>query len=322
MRQVTLLGGDGGTGKSLLALQLAIASATNNRLLGRETREGSTIFISAEDDEEELHIRAAEIANHYKVSLADARGVTIRSLAGESALLAVEAQLGLTETTLFSELEQRAADDAPDLIVIDTAADTYPANENDRAKVRQFIGILRGLAIRRNAAVVLLAHPSLSGMTSGAGTSGSTAWNNSVRSRLYFSRVKDETGFDSDPNKRILVNKKLNYGQVGTEIGMTWRDGVFVADYGEPGLDRVARSAKAERVFLKLLTTFNQGDRHVSPNQSATHAPTVFAKHPDVEGVSKRALAMAMENLLSSGRVRIAEHGRGASIRKHLEVSE
>ena len=34
-RTVTLLSGDGGTGKSLLALQLAVAAATGGRWIGR-----------------------------------------------------------------------------------------------------------------------------------------------------------------------------------------------------------------------------------------------------------------------------------------------
>lgn len=74
--------------------------------------------------------------------------LTLRSLAGEDALLAVESQVALIRSELFNELERRADVEAPALIVVDTLADVYPANENDRAKVRQFIGILRGLALR------------------------------------------------------------------------------------------------------------------------------------------------------------------------------
>ena len=80
----------------------------------------------------------------------------------------------------------------------------YPANENDRAKVRQFVGILRGLALRQRCAVMLLGHPSLTGLNTGTGTSGSTAWNNSVRSRLYLERIVRD-GYEPDPDKRRQV---------------------------------------------------------------------------------------------------------------------
>jgi hypothetical protein len=39
--------------------------------------------------------------------------------------------------------------------------------------VRQFIGLLRGLAITGNSAVLIAVHPSLTGISSGTGLSGS-----------------------------------------------------------------------------------------------------------------------------------------------------
>src|SRR5690606_40940583 len=63
--------------------------------------------------------------------------------------------------------------------------DLFGGDEINRNQVRRFIGMLRALAIAFDTAVVLLSHPSVQGMQTGTGTSGSTAWNNSVRSRLY-----------------------------------------------------------------------------------------------------------------------------------------
>ena len=155
----------------------------------------------------------------------------------------METQLKLMQTALFDELEARAADEGPALVTLDTAADTFPANENDRALVRQFIGILRGLALRQKCAVLLLSHPSLTGLNSGSGTSGSTAWNNSVRSRLYLERVIQE-GYEPDTKARRLTVKKANYGATGGEIGMTWHEGVFVADAQENALDAWQRGQR------------------------------------------------------------------------------
>lgn len=199
-KTVTLFGGDGGTGKSLLALQLAIATAAGGSWLGRTVQAGPVIFISAEDDEDELHRRTDDILRSADLEYHDLAGLTLRSLAGEDALLAVETQVALIQSALFEELDARAEAEGPVLIVIDTLADVFPSNENDRAKVRQFVGILRGLALKRRCAVILLAHPSLSGLNSGAGTSGSTAWNNSVRSRLYLSRVIQD-GHEPEPRR-------------------------------------------------------------------------------------------------------------------------
>ena len=307
-KTVTLFSGDGGTGKSLLALQLAVDVAAQTAWIGKTVNTGRVIFLSAEDDNDELHRRLDDILTAEGRAYDDLSGLTLRSLAGEDALLAVDTQLALMQTALFEELDKRAAEEAPVLIVIDTLADVYPANENDRAKVRQFVGILRGLAIKRKCAVLLLGHPSLTGLNSGTGTSGSTAWNNSVRSRLYLSRISDN-GFEPDADARVLSTKKANYGRTGGEINLKWEAGVFVAEAQPTGLDALAAAAKGERVFLKLLDEYAAQGRRVNASGGKTYAPKEFAEHPESEGVTKRAFKAAMNRLLGEGKVRICQEG-------------
>ena len=322
-KTVTMFSGDGGTGKSLLALQLAISVATGNGWLGRGVEcgaaRGRAIYITAEDDDDELHRRTDDILRSYGRSYDDIAGLTLRSLAGEDALLAVETNVMLVQSALFGELDQRAADETPQLIVIDTLADVYPANENDRAKARQFVGILRGLALKRHCAVLLLAHPSLTGLSSGSGTSGSTGWNNSVRSRLYLSRIVQD-GHEIDPDKRVLATKKANYGRIGGEIAMTWRSGVFVQDGTPEGLDRMAAGAKAERVFMALLRSFTEQGRRVNHAGGPTYAPKVFAGSPKAEGMTARAFKTAMESLLARKEICIKSEGPPSKTRQFLEV--
>lgn len=320
-KTVTLFSGDGGTGKSLLALQLAVAVTTARAWLGRASGDGSVIYMSAEDDSDELHRRLDDIIRADNRTYNDLKGLTLRSLAGEDALLAVDSQVSLMQSELFKELDRRAGDDAPQLIVIDTLADVYPANENDRAKVRQFIGILRGLALKRQCAVLLLGHPSLTGLNSGSGMSGSTAWNNSVRSRLYLSRITDN-GFEADPDRRVLTTMKANYGRIGGEIHMKWSNGVFVAEQSEQGLDALAANAKAQRVFVKLLEELTAQGRQVNHAGGTTYAPKVFSEHPENEGMTKRALRTAMESLLASGKIEIRREGSPSKQRSFLALQE
>src|SRR5262249_33476137 len=68
---VTLLGGDGGTGKTIIGLQLAAARALARDWLGRLPRPGRTLVLSAEDDRDELHRRLDAIRAHYGVSFAE-----------------------------------------------------------------------------------------------------------------------------------------------------------------------------------------------------------------------------------------------------------
>ena len=322
-RVVTSLYGDGGAGKSLLALQLAAAVATGRKWLGQDVSGGNVIFISAEDDEEELHRRLAHIVHAEGGDFSELNRLTMRSLAGEDALLATLAKSTgvIMPSPLFTELDRRLRDEKPKLLVLDTLADLFPGDENNRAQVTQFVGLLIGLAIRHECAVLLLAHPSRSGMSSGSGDGGSTAWHGKVRSRLYMQRVVQE-GYEPDPDVRILTNKKLNYGRTGTEITLTWRAGVFHADAPETGIDRLAAGAKAERVFLKLLSTFTAQGRRVNHAGGVSYAPKLFAEHPDSEGVNKRALRTAMEALLAGGKIRIAEDGPPSKRRTFLEAAE
>lgn len=313
---VTILGGDGGTGKSLLALQLAVSTVTGTRWVNRGVDQpGKALVLSAEDDNEELHRRLSDICKSHDVPMSTLGKLLVRSMAGEDALLAVldRKTNALKPTALYAEICNTIDRERPKLVIFDTLADLHAGNENDRAHGRQFIGMLRHLAIEYECAVVLLAHPSLTGLNTGTGTSGSTAWSNSVRSRLYLRRVKDDR-YEADPDARILETMKANYGRTGEEIGLTWMGGIFVPD----APTREERNSKAERVFLSLLAELAKQGRKVSPKASSMYAPKVFAGLPGSEGVSKRAFKTAMEELLSNGTIRVEEEGPPSKRRSFL----
>lgn len=315
---VTMLGGDGGTGKSLLALQLAVATATGSSWIGRDIDEpGKALVLSAEDDDEELQRRVAAICEAQGLPRSSLGEMLIRSTAGEDSLLAeLDGKANrLKATKIYKTICAEMKREKPALLILDTLADLHAGNENDRAHARQFIGLLRHLAIEYQCAVLLLAHPSLTGMNSGTGLSGSTAWNASVRSRLYLKRVKDD-GYEADPDARTLETMKANYGPTGGTIGLTWVNGVFAPDL--PGEGREERNAKAERVFLSLLAEFTNQGRRVSPNNGVTLASKVFAEHPGSEGVSKKAFKAAMEKLLDAGRITVEEDGPPSKRRQYL----
>lgn len=318
-RTVTLLGGDGGTGKSLLALQLAVASVTGGAWINNPVAGGPVVYLSAEDDEDELHRRLDDILQATGCDYDDTTNLILCSHAGRDALLATPGVPtgALQPTKLYERLDARMGAVKPALLVLDTLADLFPGNENDRAQARQFIGLLRALAIKHECAVILLAHPSLSGLNSGSGTSGSTGWNNSVRSRLYFERIVQES-YEANPDARVLRTMKSNYGRTGGEINLTWRNGVFVADAPLTGLDRMAVNAKAERVFLSLTQMFAEQGRSPSPML----APKEYAAHPKSEGITKKAFTLAKDTLLDSGKIKIVLDGPPSKQRKRLVVAE
>jgi RecA-family ATPase len=82
MRVVTLYYGDGGTGKTLTAIQLIAAMALKLEWFGRSVKPGGAILFTAEDDSDELHRRFAGIVTSSGHTLADLDGVTIIPMAG------------------------------------------------------------------------------------------------------------------------------------------------------------------------------------------------------------------------------------------------
>lgn len=313
LRNVTLLSGEGAVGKSILALHLSIAHVLGRDWLGTLPEPGPAIVMACEDDDKELHRRCYRIITHFGATFSDLRDFHPMSLAGEDALLAVPDRNGLIQPTkLFAHLREAACDIKPKLIVLDNSADVFGGNENDRAQVRQFIGILRGLAISANAGVLLTAHPSLTGISTGTGLSGSTAWHASVRSRLFFKKATTEKGEEPDPDRRVLEVMKNNYGPAGETIPLRWKDGLFLPVTGMSTLERLAREQKVDELFLKLLDRWIKQGRNVSDKRTAnTYAPSRFAAEPEAKAdhVSKHELAEAMERLFRVGKIHVVSYG-------------
>jgi RecA-family ATPase len=310
---VTLLSGDGGIGKTILALQLAVGVALDRDWIGAMPQTGAVIGIFCEDDEAELHRRLAPIVSHHGASFADLSKMHMLSLAGEDALMATLARSGLmVPTKLFERLREAACDIKPALIVLDTSADVYGGNENDRAQVRQFVGLLRGLAMASGAGVLLTSHPSLTGINSGTGLSGSTAWNASVRSRLYFTRATTDRDEESDPDARVLEVMKANYGPVGESVVLRWSAGLFLTVAGMGGtLNKLAGEQYTDETFLNLLAQFASQGRNLNHSPTApNYAPAMLAKEPGAKGIRKAAFADAMRRLFAASRIHVSHYGR------------
>ena len=326
MAEVTMMTGDGGAGKSLIALQLAMAVAIGGSWLNFPVRAGRVVFVSAEDSLDECHIRATEIAAADGLDIGLFAALDIVPLAGLDAVLAEGSLKGrLKLTPLYERLRLAAALRMPlELLVIDNRSDTFAGDENNRAHTRQFINALHAVAIETGAAVLLLAHPSLAGINSGSGLSGSTAWNNSVRSRLYLRKPgNDEPGAD-DNSARVLETMKANRGPAGGVINVRWDCGRYVCtDRPERAGADIGKADRAERVFLALLNLHNERGDFVSARTKArNYAPKVFAAHPKREGLTPRLFAAAMESLFEKGAIRSVRYGPPSDDTWKLEVEK
>jgi RecA-family ATPase len=314
---VTLLAGDGGTGKSLVALQLAAAVATGERWIGRPVdRPGKVLFLSAEDTKDELHRRLEAIR---PTGLHDLDNLLAASLVeGDPLLASFDKNNRITMTALYRQVAATVERERPALIVLDTLANLHSGDENNKAHAMQFVNKLKGIASTYGCAVLLLTHPSLTGIANGTGSAGSLGWANAVRSRLFLSRRKDENGHELDPDARVLTTTKANYGKQGEVVDLRWHDGRFIAE-GDGFDDLESREDKSDRVFMKLLDRFTAEGTNVSRNTGHTYAPKIFSEQPDAERCTRDDLKGAMSRLFLNGLIRNGEHSSKGKPVSHIE---
>ena len=229
---VTLLSGPGGSGKSRLALQLSAAVAGNS--LGGEWLKGGpavdrrlnggcpVVFASWEDRPAVITRTLSKLSGNDRPWVKSEMplylpGDTSAGIAGSGPLY--EAVLRYDKgqiTELAKRLKDATKEHKPALLVLDSAAAIYAANENDRSEVRRFLADWDEWAYTNDCAVLLLAHPP----KSGADYSGSTDWQ--AGCRALWTLGKEPWGArprGNNPDNRPIYWKlecvKSNYAEAG-----------------------------------------------------------------------------------------------------------
>src|SRR5262249_53405065 len=219
LNQAGLFSGEGGTGKSIIELTKNVAHVLGKDWLGSLPEMGPAFYLGAEDDADELHIRLATIASHYGATFKELTegGLHVLCLLGQHATLcAANGKSGKVETTaLYKQIYEAAGDIKPRNISIDTLSRAFSGNEIDRTQVYGFASHMQALAMVARGSVTVLSHPSLAGISSGSGISGSTAWHGAFRFRQYLTSAKAEAGEQPDGDLRELQFKKNQYGPTG-----------------------------------------------------------------------------------------------------------
>lgn len=306
--EVTLFTGPGAVGKSLLAQQICSAIAAGRSTIGLALDRAPAIYLTCEDDPDQLHWRQAHICKALGVKMTDLdRMLHLVSLRGEpdNAIAHFTPDGRLTPAPLYGRLAQLIKDTGARLVGLDNVAHLFGGNENDRNQVTQFVNLLNRLAGKTAAAILLLGHPN----KAGASYSGSTAWLNAVRSQVFMARPDDDA---ADQDQRTLSINKPNYTRAGEGLQFRWHEWAFVLDEDIPAeeravLDESTRIAGDSAIFLACLAERTQQRRAVSEKRSSSFAPTVFAKMPEGRIIGKDRLEAAMEQLFRLGRIERAQ---------------
>jgi RecA-family ATPase len=305
----TLLGGDGAVGKGILAGQLLWACATGREWLGMTVKKCQVLYVSCEDDTDEIHRRIEKLHEHEPCATG-LENFHIIDLVGEiDSEIATFQHEKLNLTDLHNKIEAYVQKHKIGLLVLDASADVFGGDEIAKRQVRAFIRALNGLARKYNCAIILIAHPSKAGMRDGTNYSGNVAWNNSVRARAYFEAInpkgasdKDEDDTEADSGRRVLKLPKSNRSRPGQKVYLRWDDWRFVLDSAKDGVS-IEQGVEDEALFLKILDKMIAEGRSACVTTGHGYAPKAFAEHPLGKGVSRERFRQAMERLLSVGKI-------------------
>ena len=292
------MAGHGGGGKSYVALSLAVHVALGRPFGPLPIKQANVLFFSAEDGARVLQSRLAKICRVLDIGLSQLEGKLILldasdidpALFRKGALPALDGLAALTD-------KHNAG-----LVIIDNASDAFDGDEIKRAEVRGFIRVLRARIARPGRAVLLLAHINKGSAISGKGGgtedySGSTAWHNSVRSRLSLNPGGDDS--------LTIDHMKANHGPKASPVRLEWRDSVPVVVTGA----LVDYEAEAEirenqkRALVALIQKLEaQGDRVPTGRHgphSTFNAVRTFTGFPD--GLDKERFGYLIDELQELG---------------------
>jgi len=200
----------------------------------------NTLFVSLED--------GAHIVRHRLAGICKTWGIDPATLDGKLHIVdgteypelfsadnrSADNRSAAETTATYLELCKLVQATGAGLVVVDNASDAFGADEINRRQVRAFMRSLAQVARLTDCAVLLLAHVDKN--TSRAqrpenseGYSGSTAWHNSARSRMFMTRVADGT--------LTLEHQKSNFGRCREPLTLEWLDGGLPQVVGDGGAD-------------------------------------------------------------------------------------
>jgi RecA-family ATPase len=304
---LAILSGDGGAGKTEIALQLCVhAAAGLGDWLGGVIEEGPTLFFSAEEQENRLRKRVMRICKNRGLIPDNLHGLHLHFPDLEETFLVTTNKQGkLQKLPLMDRLERTIARLKPALVVIDNVAAVYDGEAMSRRQVRRFCAMLRKMAQNHNTAIMLLDHPSLRGMTDGTGTANSVDWRNSARSMMYLT-LPDR----NEPDERLLEVTKMNDGRSGEKIKLRWNGTTFTtAKTCEPSPRKANANREVDETFLRCLDLKIAQGVDISSKASRSGAGQVFAKMEEAKGIKPKAFEEAQERLLSAAKIKVEPYG-------------
>ena len=317
MGHVTLQAGRGGVGKTLILQQQLSCASIGKAFLGAIDECLVSLAWCAEDDAHELARRQIAIAGWLNVPIGMFKGfLHVYALAGVECALMTHQGHVLKPTKRATELWEQINDHKARVVGLDNIAHLFAGNENDRYEVTTFVNMLTGMCIAANAAIILNAHP---GKAAESEFSGSTAWENAARGRLYLSRTppgEDDSNADDAGLIRYLSRRKANYSGRDSKR-FVYQDGTLRPD-DEP-IDNSPfiqglKSKKAHRVVLDGMRKLKEmGIFGNHSSSTPNYLPKILISYALTEGLHVSELERSMRELMKAGEIKVERVGQYAN---------
>lgn len=335
-----LLAGLSGVSKTTAALLASMAIATGTRFAGRATRGGKVIFISGEEDRDELRRRVnayIRMNNMDPVSVQAIRdGLLSFPLVGKDIRLCTRAGGTLESTALHQQIIDlaREAGDVR-LIVLDHVGLLHGGDFNAKEDAAMTMRLINGIAQETGAALILLAHsPKSSARDEESDASaiyGSTAFVEQARGGWLMATMRPpeakKLGISEGLRKEYvsLVGVKANYSAAGQTFWFHKKafDEVGVLEHVE-----LVPPAPGGKPAADLESNVIAAVRFAPGQYSKTGMRDAFSGKKGLWKASKGDVAGAIERLVTEGRLinrqptveEKAKFGHGSQVRSVLDL--
>jgi KaiC/GvpD/RAD55 family RecA-like ATPase len=239
---LTALYAPGGDGKSLFSMALAAEIAHGGELAGIECKQGTAIYLDAENGEHEIH-----------------RRVHTLGLPASGVWVADASRLDLRRD--IAEVEAVVREMTPDLLVLDSFRSMTPGmEENDTNQTARALDPLRRLAHESGAAILLIHHANKAGKE----YRGASSIRDGVDVLWHLGRQDD----DPDSQRRFLHNVKM---RVAPDGGRLWLRldidrGRVLIDQAEPPTEQATPITQPVRAKLsdQILNSIGEQPLHLA----------------------------------------------------------
>lgn len=250
LEAATLMSGNGGLGKSYIALEIGIGIACGGVVLGSRVEPSRVVYLSAEDPLNTIKWRARQFLqspagqelDHSKLG-----NLKVIDWSVEKEKILYKLNSGGKNSAGFDvltmeRLREIVIEHDPVLVIVDNDSSLFGGSEIDRSQVNEYM--MGMVEMQRLAAWLLLHHIDKSSARAGKDDaySGSTAWNNSARARWSL-------------GAEMLTVQKNNYGPKGYQAAVRFDDvhKCFVIGEPQPPISNFSRQREIEKAVIIAL---------------------------------------------------------------------